>query len=285
MDIVQDCPRSRKRGQAMTEDGKIAEAPPRQPGAWSLEHLFSPSHVQKLLAELVIIIVGVALGMAVTSWNDDRRQQQEVARLIDQLDPELVETLRGVDETNGYYAVTRHYGEQALAGWRGDRSVSDSAFVIGAYQASQIVGTGTNDAAWATIFGSEQLRQIDDPVLRQLLVRVLSASTAGIDVAAADSPYRHNVRRIIPLEIQEAIRAKCGDTIRRGAVIGLPRDCAIDIPADQMASAAATLRKHPDLANDLLWHFANIAGVQLNLGLYADNMRALHDRIAGKAKR
>lgn len=240
---------------------------------------------QKLALETFAVVLGVVLGMQVSNWNDGRREQREVARLIEQLDPELVETFKTNEEIKSYYAVTRRYGEKALAGWAGDRRVSDADFVIGAYQASQIVGAVINDSAWSTIFGSAQLRQIDDPVLRQMLVRVLSTSTASIDIAAADSPYRRNVRRVIPLELQDAIRTKCGDQTQSGRVSGLPQDCTIDISPDKISSAAAALRKHPDLAGDLQWHFANIAAFILNMELNGTLMRELHERIAGNSKR
>lgn len=39
-----------------------------------------------------------------------------------------------------YYATTTVYGEQALAGWGDDNAMSDSAFLIAAYRASQVGG-------------------------------------------------------------------------------------------------------------------------------------------------
>lgn len=236
---------------------------------------------EKIGIEMFSVVIAVALGMQVSNWNDNRREQREVARLLDQLKPELTESIQTLAETRSYYVVTRHYGDVALAGWVGDRGVSDREFVIAAYQASQIIGGVTNDSAWATIFGSDQLRRIDDPILRQMLVRVLSTSTDTTSIAAADSPYRRNVRRIIPLDIQDAIRAKCGDQTQSGRVIGLPRDCTIDLSDERMASAAALLRRHPDLAGDLQWHFANIATFLQNLDVNAGQWRALNDRIAG----
>ena len=38
----------------------------------------------------------------------------------------------------GTLSITRRYSNEALAGWNGDRNISDNQFVIAAYQASQI---------------------------------------------------------------------------------------------------------------------------------------------------
>jgi len=60
-----------------------------------------------------------------------------------------------------YYAVTRRYGDTAFAGWRKDPHVSDRDFVIAAYQSSQKLISGLNNASWSQIFGGDRLR--DDP--------------------------------------------------------------------------------------------------------------------------
>jgi hypothetical protein len=83
--------------------------------------------------------------------------------------------------------------------------------VIAAYQASRIYSTSTNNATWATIFGADRLRSIDDPVIRDNLAFLMYSDTRQIDTESVNTPYRQNVRRVIPVEIQDAIRTHCGD--------------------------------------------------------------------------
>ena len=89
--------------------------------------------------------------------------------------------------------------------------MSDSDFVISAYQSSQIMGIGTNGSAWADVLGADRLRQIEDPELRNDLATLLSSDYAIIDTPAVDTPYRRNVRRLIPIALQDAVREQCGD--------------------------------------------------------------------------
>ncbi len=114
------------------------------------------------------------LGILAANWNIERVGRQETGRLLSQLDTELMEVLADCDSMDDYYAVSGRYATRALAGWRGDPAVSDSDFVIAAYQASQINGVGTNSAVWAEIFGADNLRNVDDVALRQNLRRVMT---------------------------------------------------------------------------------------------------------------
>jgi hypothetical protein len=264
----------------MSEGKPVAEAPPQPqpPTAWDPASLFSPAHLQRMVAELVIVVVGVVLGMAVTNWSQDQRERRDVARLLDQLQPELAFSIRADNEGATYYGITRNYADVAMAGWTNDPKVSDRDFVIAAYQASQVMGNTRNDGTWATMFGGAQLRQIDDLELRQALARVLSTESLGWRQLA--TPYRTNVRRVIPLAIQDAIRAQCGDrSIAGRPAFMLPATCDLNLPADY-AAAAAALRARPSLIEDLRWHLAEVATFLANLDIHRRQMEILSRQIA-----
>ena len=91
--------------------------------------------------------------------------------------------------------------------------------------------------------------------------------------------YRRHVRQVIPEEVQDAIRAQCGD--RRNAEGGqeLPEVCSLDLPAQRFAEAANALRAHPELAGELRWHFAAVATYTNNLELFETVSRRALDRI------
>jgi hypothetical protein len=215
--------------------------------------------------ELVIVIVGVFVGTLVANLNQDRVSKAETSKMIARLDPTLRQLTDYFESTRTYYATTRAYSDTAIAGWRRDPRVSDAAFVIAAYQASQIQTLGINGSTWSTILGTDRLRDIDDPNLRSDLTLLMTSDYTQFDNAALDTPYRHNVRRVIPVEIQDAIRKRCGDRHDTLAVLSLPPTCEIAIPAADAAKAAAILRAHPELLEDLQWHIAAIAAFQDNI--------------------
>jgi hypothetical protein len=235
-----------------------------------------------ITVELVIVILGVFIGTLVANWNQDRLEHAQTRKMVAQLGP----TLRFINQywptARRYYATTRAYADTAIAGWNGDTQVSDADFVVAAYQATQIWVLGLNGSAFSATLGPERLDQIEDPQLRDDLIQVMTADFAQVDSGGLDTPYRRNVRRLMPIDVQDAIRTQCGDRLddRNPDLVYLPPNCRIDLPADRVARTAAVLRAHPELVEDLQGHLAAVA-------LFWQNAKALEPRtrrIAAKSQ-
>lgn len=231
--------------------------------------------------EFLIVVVGVFIGTQVSNWNQDRIEKRETERLLVNLAPELQGQMNFIHDVRAYYDITRKFADQALAGWRGDPRISDNEFVIAAYQASQITGIGTNAENWALTFGGEQLRNIDDPKIRRNLEVILTADYSPISLNSAATPYREQVRRVIPIAVQDAIRRKCGDRAAFDDALSLlqitlPETCPLILPPEQAAEAAAALRARPDLAKELNWHLATVAVTLSNVEYLERPIRELH---------
>jgi hypothetical protein len=232
--------------------------------------------------EILIVVIGVFIGTWVANMNQERLQKRETSQMLDQLRPEVRNQLNFFTSIRDYFGTTSRYAKQALAAWNGDRSVSDEQFVIAAYQASQIYGIGINAQVWALKFGGEQLRDIDDPALRRDLAVVLTADYDPVQYTTVATPYREDVRRIIPNDVQDRIRSECGDrTIYpkySQSLVVLPKTCSLKLGPAKAASAAAALRANPKLANELNWHLAAVATYLQNAEGLEHQMRTLqHD--------
>ena len=201
--------------------------------------------------------------------------------MIAQLDPSLRFLQGYFDGIRAYYGVTRRYATTAQAGWAGDPKVSDSDFVVAAYQASQIAGIGTNGSAWASVLGADRLRAIEDVELRTDLSTLMSSDYTQLDTSAVDTPYRRNVRRLIPISVQDQIRSRCGDrppeTIDE--FVSLPQRCDLTIAPEVAAQTAAKLRRSPELLDDLQWHMAAQAALIGNLGPFEAATRRVRARL------
>lgn len=232
--------------------------------------------------EVVIVVIGVFLGMQVSNWNDERLQKQETNRMLSQLVPQLEAMSSYFLGAREYFATTRSYAGVAEAGWHRSPRVSDNDFVIAAYQASQIQGIGTNGGAFAMVLGADRLREIDDEQMRADLSFLMSADYSQIDIAAVNTPYRQNVRRLMPMEVQEAIRERCGDRLptRASSAVVLPKSCDLKLPEDAARSTAAVLRSRPELLNDLQWHMAAVASMLTNLRAFQLVTSDLQSRLA-----
>ena len=237
--------------------------------------------------EIAIVIVGVFIGTQVSNWNQERIARAETGRMIAQLEPSLDYLEQYFETARRYYAVTRGYAATAEAGWAGNPKVSDRDFVVAAYQASQIIGVGTNGSAWASVLGADRLREIEDPRLRADLSTLMSSDYSLIDVQAVDTPYRRNVRRLIPLSIQDRIRASCGDRPPVGdaaVFVTLPNQCDIVLAPDEAASVAAKLRANPGVLDDLNWHIAAQSAMFGNMTPFQVATRGIRARMRHAAR-
>ena len=234
--------------------------------------------------EFFIVVIGVFIGTQVSNWNQERIERRETERMLEQFRPELQTQVEFFDAARTYFATSRRYADQALAAWADDKAISDEQFVIAAYQASQIFGIGINPENWTLTFGGEQLRNIDDPRVRRDLELVLTQAYDPVDISAVATPYREQVRRVIPAHIQDRIRAQCGDRSVPGRettyLSHLPPTCPLKLAAAEARETAAALRARPDLARELNWHLAALAVFLENAAILERPVRSLHRNLA-----
>ncbi len=229
--------------------------------------------------ELIIVIIGVFVGNWVNDWNQERAAGRETNNLLVELRPEMIQQRQSMESIRKYLQITGRYADVAFAGWRRDPRVSDTQFVIAAYQASQSYGISANGQTWAQIFGGDQLRRIKDAAIRRPLQRLMTYDYSLLSYDRLDSKYRNDVRLIIPNDIQQQIRAACGDhLILDGRGLGLPPTCTIDIP--DVGGAADGLRAHPELVGELAQHESLIATQFTNVDLVESQIDELEHAIA-----
>lgn len=251
-----------------------------------LERLGSRLRQQDWIAvaiELAIVILGVFIAMQVSNWNENRIARAGTRQLLEQLKPELAAIAEFGDNARDYYAVTHANAQTAFKGWAGDPAISDDQFIVAAYQASQVRGFGTNGENWALIFGADQIRNIEDPAIRQKLIELMVFNYDNLELAGLATRYREQVRRVIPDGFQARIRSKCGDRRPPGRtqLNILPVRCELDFPDSAAARTASALRSRTDLPEDLRWHESVVATFLFNartLELHAAELEQLIDR-------
>jgi hypothetical protein len=236
--------------------------------------------------EVLIVIIGVFVGMQVSNWNEQRLERAATRKMLAQLVPELRSQVEFFDSSVRYFATTRNYANQAFAGWRRDPGVSDSQFVVAAYQASQITFIAINPDSWSLTFGGDQLRSIDDPKIRRNLELALTADYSPVEYSAVATRYREQVRHVIPTQVQDRIRAACGDRNVRGKerafVVELPSTCPLKLDPALAAQTAAALRSRPDLVGELDWHLAAVATFLGNAQILSTPLRELQRELDHK---
>lgn len=123
--------------------------------------------------DFLIVVIGVFVGIQASNWNQIRLDKRQTEDLLRRIEPQIDQILVFAASAREYYATTRRFANVAFAGWNGDTRVSDSDFVIAAYQASQAYGFGASQS-WSEVFGADQLRNIDDDRVRIPLARLMT---------------------------------------------------------------------------------------------------------------
>jgi len=239
-----------------------------------------------IAVELAIVIVGVFIGTWVANRNQEAAERREAERMVAEVRPGLWQFDQALKSVEDYFATAGHYGDTAFAGWAHDPKVSDKQFVIAAYQASQITQIPVNGASWTQIYGGDKLSKLPDRELRSDLANVMALDFSQLSLSNVATPYRQDVRAVIPQDIQDAIRSHCGDYVVRGpaTVTLLPDTCDIDFPAEKWAAAAHDLRAAPELVKELRWHRAAVASFTFIASIFRRRVqRALH-RIDGDVR-
>jgi hypothetical protein len=240
---------------------------------------FKEQHWMTIVIELLIVIIGVFIGNWVNDWSQGRAADRETRELLRELRPEMTRQRESLTSIRTYFETTSHYADTAFAGWRRDPRISDSQFVVAAYQASQVYGLSANGQTWAAIFGGDQLRRIRDPAIRSPLQRLMTYDYTLLSYDRVATKYRENVRLIIPNEVQQQIRRACGDRlILNGQALALPPTCPIAVPT--AAAAAAALRAHPEMIAQLAQHQSAVSTQFVNVAMVESQIDALDRAIA-----
>ena len=230
--------------------------------------------------DLVIVVLGVFLGMQVSNWNAEReaRQKTEVftARLRDDL---RVEAWR-YRFLLAYYQDVRDATEAAADALSGDKPLSNEAFMVNAYRATQYKQGASRRATYDELISTGNIGLIEDRKLLALAVRAYNIPTIDATVKeGVESPYRALFRMSVPNRVQRTLARQCGDRyIKFGDYRGydhvIEYPCTTGMPAAQLDAAAQALRAEPQTLRFLR---LRVADLETRLGDLTSNNRDVLD--------
>ena len=232
--------------------------------ARALEHM-KKQHWTGVFIELVIVVLGVFIGMQVSNWNAAREDALLGRDYVRRLRTDLNKDLAAMQ------AQTAYYQEVMQAIKRTDKLLPDAdadpkTLVINAYRATEIMYISATQATWQQIVSSGHLGLLPKGAVEGGLAGYYSFNV-GEDIYKNlnASVYRRVVRDIIPITVQEAIRAGCSDRLSSiGYPIGFRKTCKLDVEPALLRSTAQALRHDPDVAKTLGYQYSNIYSAVLN---------------------
>ena len=211
--------------------------------------------------DVLIVFVGVFLGIQANNWNEtriaDKAARTDRTRLIEDLRTNELDFEGRVS----YYGDVRRHALKALAGFSSPDADLGEAFLVDAYQASQIRARPMRRFTYDELVSAGGLAGIGDEKVRaQAAAYYLALTTTDTELVNLP-PYRERIRREMPYAVQDRIRSRCGEQGRdvKGAVIRtLPASCRTGLDPAMIARAVTQLRAAPEMDRDLTRYVTDI---------------------------
>jgi len=236
--------------------------------------------------DLVIVVLGVFLGTQVSNWNAERLAREDGASYRARIIQDL-ETNRGdMQSRSAYYRQVREFGLRVLGSLEGTERLSDEAFLIAAYQATQIYPRPMNRATYDEVLAVGALDTLGDVATRDRIsnhyVHVETSELTFRNVP----PYREIVRRVMPYQVQESIRTNCAETLEFGGSglgsMTLPAGCDLGLSDAELARAAARVRGAPGLEQDVTRLLADVDQKLIQAGRAEERATTLVEELSAR---
>ena len=212
------------------------------------------------VTELVIVVGGVFFAIQAANWNDNRLEQEKGRLFMERLTEDLRKDLNSRRALVRYYQAVLESGKRTVARLNAESIDSPTAFVIDAYRATEYAHRPPTRAAFDEIISSGSLGLMPSDARQAGVIEYFRYDNSlAAREAVRISPYRLRVRRLLPHDVQVAIRASCSDVVNdRFEITGFNENCELRVPIERMKGAAATLKSDPELLGDLRLHFSVI---------------------------
>jgi len=228
-----------------------------------------------VVIDVAIVVVGVFLGTQANNWNQDRIDRADAAEYRQQIIGNIKVNEEDIAARIVYYGQVRRHALAALRALQQRDVKLGEPFLIDAYQASQAWLRGFERTAYDEMVATGVARNVGDSATRAALSGYYVGGR-GFDVLALSSTaYRDRLRRIMDLDVQERIRARCNDVMRDlpsgGLSATMPETCAPGLDPAFAARAAKKLQSAPELEEDLT---RSIGDIDQKMSMFNRTLRA-----------
>jgi hypothetical protein len=211
--------------------------------------------------DLAIVVLGVFLGTQVSNWNDERLERAHARDYRLQIIDELRSNEQDLDARKAYYRQARNHALATLAGLDRPLSMRGEAFVVDAYQASQVWLRPVIRSGYDEMSGAGLSSKIGDRATRSRLTTFYSQIRQFDITALNTTTYRDRVRRAISYPLQQEINRRCGDRVTylpSGAQIAvLPEHCDARFDSALVRNSLTRLEA-AQLEGDLTRHISDL---------------------------
>ena len=162
--------------------------------------------------DFVIVVLGVFVGIQVSNWNAARVTDQRSRAVTAQLVEDLHAEAWGFQYLLEYSDDVLKSADRALALLEGRLPRDDEALLIAAYRATQYREPRRRRSTYDELISTGEIGLIREPALKDLAIQVYTTPMFdNIRQEGARSRYRQAFRMTVPIAVQRALSATCGD--------------------------------------------------------------------------
>jgi hypothetical protein len=214
------------------------------------------------IGEIILVVIGILIALQINNWNENRKDNKLEANYKLRLLEDLKEEEAYLQTFMDYNTQVIFHAKKAIKLFENPGQITNNPNqdLIDLYQASQIIDGNSTTSTYQELIASGQINLIRNDNLRTSIISYFELDWANSLVFGFTNPYRDNLRRNMPNEIQEKIRSACGDRYKplgRSIAIYIPTDCKVDVPYDISRPILLDLLKDSELKKDLRFLIGN----------------------------
>ena len=234
--------------------------------------------------DFLIVVGGVFIGLQVNNWNQARTERQAARAYIGRIQEDLRQGEASLLGRISYYRQVKVHALAALAAFDKPKDALGEAFVIDAYQSTQILGRSIDRSTYDEILSVGAMNWIPDVAIRKRLATFYQNAAAIDEILQYVPPFRENLRRVLPYSAQAAITAACDDITaidaQGVATPALPERCEPKLAPDAVKASVAAIF-NPDIKRDLVRRIVDLDTKMKNDQRLIDRGRELGQFLAG----
>jgi hypothetical protein len=240
-------------------------------------------------AEIVVVVVGILIAMALNSWWSGRQDAERAASYLGRIHEDLLSDADALAKHQAYFAGVQRFGEDAITYVETGALRNGSAWhtLVAFFHAGNIWPYASNTRTYVEMQNAGDLRLIRDSDLRAELATYYDASevSQGSWIFGEIPAYRARIRGLTPIPIQRYLFDACSreDSCDNQVLL----DC--DAPSSvSEAEARAVLERFiatPGLLEDLRYWVSTLIVSDIVMRLTRDVATKLAEQALEQAGR
>ncbi|MEM5564046.1 DUF6090 family protein [Psychroserpens sp. AS72] len=213
--------------------------------------------------EIILVVIGILIALQINNWNENRKNRSLehifISRLLDDIKEEESFILTYIDYNNKVRDFTKRVNEHFINPELALKTPKQS--LIDFYQASQYSDVRQTASTYKELNTSGQINLIRNDDLRTALISFYELDWSNSNIFNHPKKYRENLRSLMPSDIQNKIRANCGDIYiktKSSIAVKLPNNCQIELNDDIAKIALKNLLNDSELKKNLNFLIGNI---------------------------